>query len=104
LNVEQLPDEWALFAREKRPDLNPREVFDSFRDYWIAQPGQKGVKTDWFATWRNWVRNTRVSTNTQQPKKDGKLDLLLGRRQPDFVDVIDADYQEKLNVLSGPSF
>jgi uncharacterized protein YdaU (DUF1376 family) len=27
-----------------------------FRDYWCAQPGQKGVKTDWQATWRNWVR------------------------------------------------
>lgn len=31
-------------------------MFDEFRDYWIAQPGQKGVKTDWDATWRNWVR------------------------------------------------
>ncbi len=28
-----------------------------FRDYWNAQPGQKGVKTDWPATWRNWCRN-----------------------------------------------
>lgn len=28
-----------------------------FVDYWRAQPGQKGVKTDWPATWRNWVRN-----------------------------------------------
>ena len=27
-----------------------------FRDYWTAQPGQKGVKTDWPATWRNWCR------------------------------------------------
>jgi len=27
-----------------------------FRDYWIAQPGSKGVKTEWVATWRNWVR------------------------------------------------
>lgn len=29
---------------------------DEFRDYWIAQPGQRGVKLDWLATWRNWVR------------------------------------------------
>lgn len=104
LNVEQLPDEWALFAREKRPDLNPREVFDSFRDYWIAQPGQKAVKADWTATWRNWVRNTRVSPNSQPAKRDRKLDLLLGKREPDIVEVIDADYQERLNALSGPSF
>jgi hypothetical protein len=32
------------------------------------------------------------------------MDLLLGRRQPDVVTVIDADYQERLNALSGPSF
>lgn len=29
-----------------------------FRDYWAAQPGQKGVKMDWPATWRNWCRST----------------------------------------------
>jgi len=28
-----------------------------FRDYWISQPGQKGVKLDWPATWRNWCRH-----------------------------------------------
>lgn len=27
-----------------------------FRDYWAAQPGAKGRKMDWPATWRNWVR------------------------------------------------
>jgi hypothetical protein len=31
-------------------------VAAEFLDYWIAQPGQRGVKTDWPATWRNWVR------------------------------------------------
>ena len=51
-----LPPEWADFCKHQRPDLVPRQVFDEFRDYWIAQPGQKGVKTDWDATWRNWVR------------------------------------------------
>ena len=54
--------EWADFCKEKRPDLSPREVFDSFRDYWVAQPEQKGVKTDWDATWRNWVRNQKAKT------------------------------------------
>mgnify|MGYP006981311500 CR=1 FL=1 len=29
---------------------------DRFRDYWAAQPGQRGRKADWDATWRNWVR------------------------------------------------
>ena len=51
-----LPVDWADFCKQERPDLVPRQVFDEFKDYWIAQPGQKGVKTDWDATWRNWVR------------------------------------------------
>lgn len=51
-----LPVDWSEFCKQERPDLVPRQVFDEFRDYWIAQPGQKGVKTDWDATWRNWVR------------------------------------------------
>jgi hypothetical protein len=28
-----------------------------FRDYWLSKPGAAGVKLDWAATWRNWVRS-----------------------------------------------
>ncbi len=35
---------------------------EKFRDYWTAQPGQKGVKTDWSATWRNWARRAVETT------------------------------------------
>lgn len=27
-----------------------------FHDYWVAQTGQKAIKADWIATWRNWLR------------------------------------------------
>jgi hypothetical protein len=40
--------------------VNPLVEFEKFRDYWIAQPGQKGVKLDWDATWRNWCRNAKT--------------------------------------------
>ena len=103
-DLNDVPDDWIDFCNQERPDLDPRKTFDSFRDYWNAQPGSKGVKADWTATWRNWIRNTRVSPNSQPAKQDRKMDLLLGRRQPDVVTVIDADYQERLNALSGPSF
>ena len=56
----QLPDEWAIWAKQERPDLNPNKVADSFKDYWIAQPSTKGRKTNWQATWRNWVRNQKA--------------------------------------------
>jgi hypothetical protein len=55
-----LSDEWKEFCVNERPELNPTQTFDKFKDYWIAQAGQKGVKLDWFATWRNWVRNTNA--------------------------------------------
>lgn len=56
ISVESLPADWETYCREKRPDLDPAEVFENFRDYWLAKPGAGGVKLDWFATWRTWVR------------------------------------------------
>jgi len=103
-DLQEMPDEWFDFCKQVRPDLKPVEVFATFRDYWIAQPGSKGLKADWTATWRNWVRSTRVPRDSQPAKQDRKMDLLMGRRQPDVVTIIDADYQERLNALSGPSF
>ena len=53
--VEWRPDE--VFA--SREGMSPSEIAreaSRFRDYWQAQPGQRGVKADWPATWRNWVR------------------------------------------------
>jgi hypothetical protein len=54
------PKEWAEFCIETRPELHPTKTFDQFKDYWTSVAGQKGVKLDWFATWRNWVRSTNA--------------------------------------------
>jgi uncharacterized protein YdaU (DUF1376 family) len=62
LSLEELPKEWEDFCKKERPDLKPLNVWNQFRDYWIAQGGQKGTKLDWFATWRNWVRSQRVES------------------------------------------
>jgi uncharacterized protein YdaU (DUF1376 family) len=51
---------WGEWAQKERPDIDVRKVAEQFKDHWIAQAGQKGVKLDWFATWRNWVRNTNA--------------------------------------------
>ena len=62
----RLPQDWFLtksmgeWASQERPDLDVRQVAEQFKDYWVAQAGQKGVKLDWDATWRNWVRNTKA--------------------------------------------
>ncbi len=46
-----------------------------FRDYWIQQPGQKGVKLDWSATWRSWCRRAaerKPPQHTAYPQKQNK--------------------------------
>jgi uncharacterized protein YdaU (DUF1376 family) len=50
---------WAAWARAERPDLNITKVAESFYDYWISKPGAGGVKLNWEATWRNWVRSQK---------------------------------------------
>lgn len=58
----RLPANWvpnkelAEWSKAERPDLDLRKVLDEFRDYWTSVAGSKGVKLDWDATWRNWVR------------------------------------------------
>lgn len=64
-----LSSEYRDFCQKTRPELDPDQLFEGFRDYWIAQPGQKGVKLDWFATWRTWVRNQKVTQTTNVSKK-----------------------------------
>ena len=64
-----LSSEYQDYCQKTRPELDPDQLFEGFRDYWIAQPGQKGVKLDWFATWRTWVRNQKVTQTTNISKK-----------------------------------
>lgn len=56
LTLEELPDEWYSECRRIQPKAAPHKVFEEFRDHWISQPGAKGRKSDWTATWRNWCR------------------------------------------------
>ncbi|GAP66817.1 hypothetical protein MBSD_n2132 [Mizugakiibacter sediminis] len=61
----RLPSDWQptpgelRWATDARPDIDAKAEVERFRDYWVAQAGQKGVKLDWSATWRNWIRNAR---------------------------------------------
>ena len=57
----ELPETWTEFCQTERLDLTPQKVFDSFKDYWVAKAGNQGVKLDWQATWRNWVRNQNIA-------------------------------------------
>jgi uncharacterized protein YdaU (DUF1376 family) len=61
----RLPPEWKpseileAWATKERPDLDIPQTVAKFKDHWTAAPGSKGVKSDWEATFRNWVRAER---------------------------------------------
>ena len=63
-----LPDEWRTWAAAERPDLDPDKVAESFRDFWVGKPGKDGRKSDWYATWRNWIRSTKSAPGGAAPK------------------------------------
>ncbi len=52
-------DDFAYAAERGFDERATHEIADHFADHWRAQPGQKGVKLDWPATWRNWIRRER---------------------------------------------
>lgn len=67
----RLPDGWrpsddviAAMTIEC-PGFDLRAEHRVFTDYWRAQPGQRGVKVDWPATWRNWMR--RAYSDQRRP-------------------------------------
>ena len=100
----QLPDDWAIWAKENRPELNLNQIADGFKDYWIAQPGAKGRKADWFATWRNWIRTQKLSKQDkvyESPwQKAARLRMAefapgVAAKDPNAATVIDMEFFNK---------
>jgi hypothetical protein len=74
---ERIPDGFPAepelsWAKAEFPAINANSESAKFRDYWVGVPGQKGVKLDWPATWRNWIRrcadNSKASAETNRPE------------------------------------
>ena len=69
----RLPDGWVpnddliAWTKANAPAAANALELDRFRDYWTAQPGAKGRKTDWAATWRNWAR--KCQEQAHQPTR-----------------------------------
>ena len=84
-----LTKEWEDFCLQTRPELHPTKTFDQFKDYWISQAGQKGVKLDWFATWRNWVRSTNAPK--QNPADIARVTVPMNNRPDPALEKIKED-------------
>lgn len=79
-----LPQHWAEWSRTHFiiPDAQLGKEAAAFRDYWHSQPGVKGTKVDWQATWRNWLRNSRAGYKQRAPER-GVVAAGAGKRTTD---------------------
>lgn len=83
----RLPDEFIPSESSRQtilaenPSIDMRREHSKFVDHWTAQPGQRGVKLDWDATWRNWMR--RAGENDQRPAEPPR---------PKYLDAEPPDY------------
>jgi len=88
----RLPADWRLSEGDRgwslQHSMTTTEIeheAEQFRDYWIAQPGQRGVKLDWPATWRRWCR-----TFLERGNRQASLPLVK------TMDEINSEYQANL--------
>jgi len=70
-NWEPDDEAWQKACEALRSTADACTELDKFRDYWAAQPGQKGVKADWQATWRNWTRRASEYAESRGHSRQG---------------------------------
>jgi len=87
----ELPDDYRGFCQTERPELDPAKVAEKFADFWHGKPGKAGTKLDWFATWRNWVREERApkqfgGTGSTPHRYAAAARTIFGNQQTDYID------------------
>lgn len=110
---QNLPPTWTEYAAGKGLSLVETETeFEKFRNYWIAKSGKDATKTDWAATWRNWIitaverrgpRNQAGSAHTgggNKPSRGWSANLSQHRPDPEASPfagptVIEGEYTPK---------
>ncbi len=69
-----IPNEYLEYCKTERPDLNPKLVAESFKDFWIGKTGADAIKNDWFVAWRKWVRNERIINTSSSSANSWRSD------------------------------
>lgn len=74
--------------RAERPGVDFDSEHRKFVDHFLSAPGQKGVKADWDATWRNWMR--RAHEFAPKQRRENTLDAwstpASGTQSMDFIE------------------
>ena len=97
LPADWMPDaELVAWSKAERSDLDLRKVFAEFKDYWTSVAGSKGVKLNWDATWRNWVRAQKAEKQTfaQVAADVARATVPASPRQSEALKQVEADLQK----------
>lgn|GEM_PF-3320190 len=101
----RLPEDWrpapgeVAYAREHAPSVDVDREAQDFVDYWVAVPGQRGVKLDWSRTWQTWVRRAHdrnvergwvpAVSSVSRPVTDAARDAWLAARGVSFEEYLE---------------
>ncbi|WP_336715368.1 hypothetical protein [Arthrobacter sp. USHLN218] len=89
----RIPDDWtpsddlanAMYA--ECPTVDQHAELRKFKDYWQSQPDSKARKTDWDATYRNWIRrageNAPKSANRATDRMRAGYDAMASYHGPE---------------------
>lgn len=70
----ELDEEWGKWAMQQGMAFDAVVIeADKFKDWWIAKAGAGGTKTNWEATWRNWIRRQLEEGGKWENSKKYKL-------------------------------
>ena len=89
-HLDLLPSEWADYAKQVRPDLDPQTVFADFVFYFTKGRGTGELRSDkgWNQSWQGWVRRQKETRNA---KPAGST----AHQQPEVFD--EAYYEGSMN-------
>jgi hypothetical protein len=82
VRATRLPKDFAVtqdmveWAAEKHPNVDIVTQTDAFRDYWVGLSGSRATKTDWVATWRNWIRNSKPAPGVRVTAFDRNMETV----------------------------
>lgn len=89
-NLDILSSEWADYAKQVRPDLDPQTLFADFVFYFTQGRGAGELRSDkgWNQSWQGWVRRQKETRNA---KPAGST----AHQQPEVFD--EAYYEGSMN-------
>lgn len=92
-----LPRDWGLWAVSQGMDEKAvRTTADTFRDHWVGKAGKDARKSDWLATWRNWVRRDLTNRGGRYGNAGNEKPRAGSRSIPDRVkDAIAKQHAER---------